>query len=353
MTDGTLGQMYVVAPDYTGSDAVVTNAAAGLGEGNYAIAIPKYSHVALPIPDAVKNHVWTMKIRFYRADSSFETLFNRNGNTTDGDLFIRNNRTVSGKLADSVGGGKFAGSNNYKTPVSSGVWHTLTISVGEQRWDVYLDETTLCTYNNSGERKTYFADSDEPLKDIDGVGHLLLCADDDGEDGLLYIDYVELYDEASVYEGKLPHYSKAGLMGEWTFPVANPVKATVGRDLVKHTHDGQTVSFAEATDGVLPGDGYVRAGRYNDFICYHGLPANSSYTVVMDVRVPRNPNGTQQWHSLFSANDSQDASVFIQYKNSKLNIRSSGDKTVAMGVAFDEWRASPSRTRTISKKSCT
>ena len=337
VTDGTLGQMYVVAPDYAGSDTAVASAVAGLADGNYAIAIPKYSHIALPIPDAVKNHVWTMKMRFYRANSSFETLFNRNDNTTDGDLFIRDNKNSGTKLANSVGGGKFAGSNNYQTPVSSGAWHTLTISVGEQRWDVYLDETTLCTYKNSGERKNYFADSDEPLKVIDGIGHLLLCADQDGEDGLMYIDYVELYDEASVYEGKLPHYSKAGLTGEWTFPVADPVKATVGRDLVKHTHSGQTVNFTSGTDGVLPGDGYVRAGQYNDFTCYHGLTNNSSYTVVMDVRVPRTPNGTQQWHSLFSANDSLDASVFIQYKNSKLNIRSSGDQTVAMGVGFDEW----------------
>ena len=38
----------------------------------------------------------------------------------------------------------------------------------------------------------------------------------------MYIDYIEFYDEASVYEGKLPHYSKAGLTGEWTFPADNP-----------------------------------------------------------------------------------------------------------------------------------
>ena len=348
--------MYVVSPDYSGSDTTVAAAAAGLGAGNYAIAIPKSSHIALPIPDAVKNHTWTLKIRcWYPGDGQWHAFFNRdNANTTaDADLFL----TVlkSKRVKNGIGGGPFTTSNNYKYAVTPSEWHTIIISVGEQRWDVYVDEINQGTYGNNtnGANKNFFDNPSEPLTQIDGVGHLLLCADNDGEDNLMYIDYVELYDEASVYEGKLPHYSKAGLMGEWTFPVANPVKATVGRDLVKHTHDGQTVSFAEATDGVLPGDGYVRAGRYNDFICYHGLPANSSYTVVMDVRVPRNPNGTQQWHSLFSANDSQDASVFIQYKNSKLNIRSSGDKTVAMGVAFDEWRASPSRTRTISKKSCT
>ena len=69
VTDGSLGHMYVIAEGSTdpqfAADTTAEAAAANLGAGNYAIAIPKSSHIALPIPNAVKNHAWTMKIRFY------------------------------------------------------------------------------------------------------------------------------------------------------------------------------------------------------------------------------------------------------------------------------------------------
>ena len=339
VTDGTLGNMYVVAPDYAGDDASVTNAAAGLGQGNYALAIPKSSHVALPIPDAVKNHTWTMKIRcWYPDDGIWHAFFNRT-NTTDSDLFLTAAR--SGRTTNGIGGGSFANGNNYKYAVSPSAWHTITVSAGEKRRDVFVDEINEGTYYNAGDRKDFFAGS-EALTVIDGVGHILLCADDNGEDNLMYIDYVELYDEASVYEGKLPHYSKAGLTGEWTFPAGNVEKATVGNDLEKWTRDGQTVDFTEGTDGVLPGDGYVRAGQNNGFKCYHNLTNNSSYTVVMDVRIPDNANKTQQYHGFLqgevAANGSlADGPVWIS-GNKGIYMRYKGNTYgSATGVQFGEW----------------
>ena len=177
--DGSLGKMYVVSD----SDA------AGLGEGNYAIAIPAKSHVALPIPESVKNHAWTLKIRFWAVNEKvWRCFFNRN-NTTDGDLFIKNTDK------NQIGGGQFAGTGNYNKQVSKGVWHTLTVSSSESRYEIDLDGSVpLAIVKNSGERFNYFADPAEALTDIDGVGHLLLCADENGEDDLMYIDYVELYD---------------------------------------------------------------------------------------------------------------------------------------------------------------
>ena len=331
---GTLGQIYVVAPDYSGSETSVTNAAAGLGAGNYAIAIPKSSHIALPIPDAVKNHCWTIKIRcWYPGDGQWHTFFNRS-NTTDADLFLTVQK--GGRTKNGIGGGPFTTGNNYKYGVSPSTWHTITVSAGEQRWDVFVDEINEGTYGNSGGNKSFF--TSEALTQIDGVGHLLLCADEDGEDNLMYIDYVELYDEASVYEGKLPHYTKAGLTGEWTFPAGDALKATVGLDLAKWTRSGQTVDFTEGTDGVLPGDGYIRAGRNNGLKCYHGLPNNANYTVVMDLRVKTNTN--QFWHGLFKAKDvNADADLFLTNDGSggTLRLRSRGERYSNTGVAFGEW----------------
>ncbi len=328
---GTIGMMYVVSPDYAGPDAQATTAATNLCEGNYAIAIPKSSHIALPIPDAVKNHNWTMKIRCWTtAASTWHCFFNRTG-TTDGDLFINANTTL--------GGGRFKSGDYYKNVVSPGAWHTITVSAGNQRWDVTLDETTLCGNANNGNHRTYFSDSGEPLTQINGVGHLLLCADDNGEDNLMYVDYVELYDEASVYEAKLPHYTKAGLTGEWTFPAGNPLKATVGRDLERLTRSGQTASFTDGTDGVLPGDGHSLAGMNNGFKCYHNLTNNSNYTLVMDVSIPDNANKVNNYHGLLQGKNNPDGPIWISCNSSDgIYIRYKGNVTSSvLGVKPGEW----------------
>ncbi len=326
VADGTLGHMYVVAAGSTDplftADGEAAKAAAGLGEGNYALAIPKYAHVKLPVPDAVKNHNFTFKVRFWSPSASvgkYRCFWNNPGNTGDGILFIRSKDNQLGCNA-------FFG--GYSQTVSAGVWHTVVFSAGPQRWDVYLDETNASKTGNNGNGLPVF-----------NKDHILLCADNSGEDELLYIDYVEFYDEASVYEGKLPHYSKAGLTGEWTFPAGNELKATVGRDLVKHTRTG-AANFTEGTDGVLPGDGYIRAGQNNALKCYHGLTNNSNYTVVMDVRVPANGNIEQKWHGLFKAQDvNSDADLFLTNDGagSTLRMRSRGEHYSDTGVAFGEW----------------
>ena len=335
VTDGTLGQMYVVSPDYTGSDATATKAAAGLGEGNYAIAIPNSSHIALPIPDSVKNHVWTMKIRYYLPKGGiYHSFFNRS-NSSDGDLFTNNKAATA--LGFSSSSGYSSANNNYTVSTTAGAWHTLTVSAGEQHFDVFYDETTEGPYKGSSALKSYF-NASEALTSINGIGHLLLCADENGEDNLMYIDYVELYDEAGVFEGKLPHYTKAGLTGEWTFPAGNVTKATVGRDLEKFTRTG-SAGFTEGTDGVLPGDGHVNVVANNGFKCYHNLTNNSSYTIVMDVRIPNNANKDYKFHGLLQGRVGKDGPVWISCDSSDgIYLRYAGKVTGGItGVKPDEW----------------
>ena len=316
--DGSLGEMYVVSD----------TEAAGLGAGNYAIAIPAKSHVALPIPDSVKNHAWAIKIRFYLPEGGkYHSFFNRS-NSGDGDLFT-NNRAANA-LGFSGTSGYNSSKNNYKTPVTAGAWHTLVISAGDQRYEAVLDGTTLAIYNNSDALKNYF-NTTEALTDIDGVGHLLLSADENGEDNLMYIDYVELYDNA-IFNPII------SLTGEWTFPDGNELKAAVGSDLVKWTRGSDTNFTAAADSGIAGDDGYVCAGRNNYFKCYHSLPADSDYTVVMDVRIPDNDNGRQTWHALFKGNDNNtDADVFIKKENGGLKVRTVGENTIPLGADFGEW----------------
>ena len=83
--DGTLYNMYVV-------DSTCTECP-GLNPGEYALAIPKYSHVKLTVPDSVKNHAWSMRLKYYRpadATAAKACFFSKNlNNTTDGALFIQ------------------------------------------------------------------------------------------------------------------------------------------------------------------------------------------------------------------------------------------------------------------------
>ena len=172
----------------------------GLEAGNYALAIPKSSSVALPIPDAVKNHEWTMNIRFYVPQSGvFHSFFDRDTSSGDGDLFLTRSR--SGRTTDGIGGGQFAGSNSYQVAPAIGEWQTMTLSVGASHWEITLNGSTYATSADE-DMRGYFADSNEPLTVFDGVGHLLLCGDGDGDDNLMYIDYVELFDSASAMSTK-------------------------------------------------------------------------------------------------------------------------------------------------------
>jgi len=318
--DGTLGGMYMVTPDYSGSDTEAKTAANALGAGNYAIAIPLNYHVKLPLPAAVKGHVWSMKIRFWSpaaSQSKWRTFFDIPQDQTPawGKLFINNKNQIGGGYFASAGG-------NYSRTVAASSWHTLTISAGEKRSDVFYDESTECCYMNPGTIKDKFQNAD----------YIILNADTyaSGDEGnLMYIDYIELYDEASVYEGKAAQYSKASLTGEWTFPAANPLQATIGRNLENYTYSGGTIRNSSRTDGVITGDTCVRTLQKSGFKAYHGLPPNASYTVVMDVRAPSSSG--QDYRALFQP-DPANASYysclyFFQYnklyvaKNTFANLR--------------------------------
>ena len=281
VTDGTLGAMYVVAPDYAGGDAEARTCAATLASRNYALAIPKGAHVQIPVPSAlVGSPAWTMRIRFWSPAASrkkWRSFFANRENSGDGMYFIDN-----GNRAGHLG--------VYSKTVSDSAWHTLVLSVGPSRSDVYIDGVE-CSAWNANHYPNFFTDNSD---------RFILCGDNNGEDELLYIDYVELYSDGGAPEARLPAASGPGLVGEWRFSGAGDdwLKATVGYDLEKYTRSGGANYVLSDADGVLPGDGYVRAGQNNGFRCYHNLPRSASYTVVMDVRV-KTQAAVGSFHALF------------------------------------------------------
>ncbi len=169
--DGTLYNMYVV--DSTSTECP------GLNPGEYALAIPKYSHVKLTVPDSVKNHAWSMRLKYYRpADgTSAKACFfsNKLANNGDGSLFIQG--------VDYPGVGCSSGIFSPKGGRSSlGYrWHEIAINADVNGNTVYLDgDVAVTSFKDSS---TFFND-----------GGILLAGDDSGEDNLLYIAEVSIYD---------------------------------------------------------------------------------------------------------------------------------------------------------------
>ena len=124
------------------------------------------------------------------------------------------------------------------------------------------------------------------------------------------------------------------LTGEWKFPKGNELKASVGKDLEKYTRAG-TASFNPA-DGIVPGDGAMRADINNCFKCYHGLTPNAAYTFVIDLRMPR---GVKYHAYLWTGDSDTDASATLRWYNDN-DVRlwyKSGGLTDESVTSVGEW----------------
>ena len=169
--DGSLDKMYVV-------DSTCTECP-GLRPGEYALAIPKYSHVKLTVPDSVKNHAWSMRLKYYRpADgASAKTCFfsNKLANNGDGSLFIQGvDYPVLGCSTGIFYPKAGRSALGYR-------WHEIVINADASGNTIYLDgDVALTSIRDSS---TFFND-----------GGILLAGDNDGEDNLLYISEVSIYD---------------------------------------------------------------------------------------------------------------------------------------------------------------
>lgn len=131
------------------------------------------------------------------------------------------------------------------------------------------------------------------------------------------------------------------MTGEWTFGYGSPLEAKTGTALEKFTRTGAE-NFTEGTDGIATGDGWLRAGQNNMLKCYHGLPTNSDYTIVMDVRVPNNENASQSWHALLWAKESHnDGDIWLKVDGGAIKLRMAGDgrssNVFNTGIEFDQW----------------
>ncbi len=320
---GGLGNCYLLSASGVTADGVtVENDAktmfAKLAPGDGAIAIPVGAHLRLPFPSYLRNHPWTMRIRFCRpnvVDGAFSSFFQRKSNNSDdADLFIRSRR--SGSTSERVGGGwsstlGSANGSGYGGPVvTRNVWHELVLTQGNNRSNISLDGSTLNYSNTALSTKDFFGACDQ--------NYFLLSADDNKEDTLMFFSRVEIYDEGGATDVLRPGSSldtTCGMLtGEWCFPAGNPLKANVGRDLEYYTRTGSR--NITQVPGLVPGDGAMRAGRNNGFKVWHGVGPNSPYSIVLDIKLPANcGTASGNFHALFNhyKNNEGDARMFLRW----------------------------------------
>ena len=327
----TIGSDGVVGANASGATSVDQD---GLGEcymTNIAevsgLAIPLRSHVKLPIPAAVKNHSWTLRMRVYCPTESagkFRTFVTTLSGSTLQNGALRLN------TANNLGSATPLYMNDtWKSGFTSGKWHTLTMSADDVRTVITLDDTTEMLAREDTARLNAWASYDT----------LVLSGDNDGDDALMVFDYVEFYDETGREEWIRSDIS-SHLTGEWLFKADDYLKANVGTDLVKKTISGKTENFTAIDDAVVPGDGAVQAGQYNGFDLYHGLASGSAYTIVMDVRVPSSTCANYDYHALIRPHATGDLKVGLRYYTSTDGLRlfyGPSKTTDANVMLADEW----------------
>lgn len=185
VTDGTLGEITVLAPSET-----------SLPEGDYALAIPKNAHLKLPLPSGiVHDKSWMVRIRFCSPAASAgknRVLVGGNpGNLTSWvwDISTANliygHETYFGKSAEENAWNANNGSTIYRS-VASGAWHSFASYFGASGATSTLNGYRSVSMPNVGDLRSHFVDD-----------CILVCAGTSSE--LTYIASVEVWDDMPLF----------------------------------------------------------------------------------------------------------------------------------------------------------
>ena len=172
--------------------------------GSHAIAVPKRTYLAVPHGLAAGPKVpFCMVWRSYFPLESgagiptYNSLYSFHpNNSADGFVFLRD-KTIGGgggawtKGYATMKCGDGSSVTNTRTQVYNG-WHTWTLSQSESGTRLFFDGTEV---------------NDGKVMDLTTMPYIYLTADDNGEDTLTYVDWIEIYDEtepAAVFGGSVP-----------------------------------------------------------------------------------------------------------------------------------------------------
>lgn len=325
----TLGSDAVVATGH-GSSTIQTglgNATIVDGEGtdDFAISLPFGEHLQLQhgIPTN-EVHPWTLVMRIFipsdaPARHTFFSVSSQN-NAGDADIFLNGDKKI--------GGGAYYGySGSYETVMPFGIWQTLIISCDLTSQSVWLDGTRVI-YRNASLSGSRLSLLNRSL--------MLIAADDDTEDNIMHISFIELYDEAftdarcAAYPGISGDDRRTGY---WEFPADDPTRAEIGEPLVLAGNIADSVSNPgegtfESVPGIDAADSAHRSYLRSHYRVKHGIvtdgPRAGPYTLILDIKVP-NINFSK-YRSLLQTNpdNNSDTQVFLRRTDGGQIGRSSG-----------------------------
>ena len=258
----------------------------GLREGDGAVSIPVNTHIALPIPAALASESgkpWSisMKVKFPSFGMYYSILNMPAANNSDTIVFLSNSQTPIICMKQ-VGNSRVDGSGGFV----AGQWETLLFLFDSNRTRVLLNGKEI--FNNSCTLAGSRADC------ANEGGYILISADNDGDDALMYWADVKVYDgivddnagivthtvtwrnddhsllkREDVVEGCLPDYgvispSKASGGGlvhftGWT-PALEPVFSNVTYTATYGT-EWNVVNLAEQTADYTAHDGDMLTGN--------------------------------------------------------------------------------------------
>ncbi len=237
------------------------------------------------------------------------TFFQTTGaNDTDGDCFIN--------TAGQIG---VAATGYTDATVNIGEWYRLVISVKNgTHYRYYLDGTLVL---------------DAQVQEADGrfslEPALLLFADNDGDDGVIDVAEVAIWDKALTATqiqslggyGHLQPLDPAQPAGRWKFDnTDNLTEGFIGKDLVLSGSD-------LAVEGPTAQNRATRIGVGSYYTLEHGIAPNGGGTFVnefslqFDFKIPE----VGKWYSFFQTNaeNSNDAECFIN-TDGKIGVASTG-----------------------------
>ena len=135
-----------------------------------------------------------------------------------------------------------------------------------------------------------------------------------------------------------------GLTGLWEFNASNPMKATVGKDLVAYFRDpkGDEDCLGDKSDqgwtsivGFNKRDGAVKTSLGNSFYCIHGLSDPTVYTLVIDALRPASSDNKYTSFVNVSTNNSSDQNIYLR-KQGYTQFGASGNRS-SNAVSNDKW----------------
>lgn len=189
-----------------------------------------------------------------------------------------------------------------------------------------------------------FSSSNPEVADVNAYGKITTFDSGDATITITCGNYSNSV-KINVYEVTIGQKCKKipGLVGLWEFIQPNPLKATVGVDLIAYHHgenelgttSGAENDYAQCT-GFNKKDGAIKTVDFNPaFYCKHGLSSGSTYTILIDALRPASSGGKYTTLINTDLTNTGDQVVYWR-KEGYLQVDGSANRS-SQAISNDKW----------------